>query len=144
MAYPVALILAVEQSVTADDVLPDGALDPEEPNVLTVLGARFFYRRVPGLHTAGSYTWRLFILQPDGDVLRATAKALKNKVEEADPTEVRVFTPAAFAALAPAPVLDAVKEAWFSIWRAESSPEGIAMQQSYGDADLDREEDPEP
>jgi hypothetical protein len=139
MSYPVALILAVEQSVDPAAALPAGALD--EPGVLAINrqrgSARFFYKRVPGTFTAAGSTWKLFIVQPDGDITRAAGRALKERIAGLDQAKVRSFTPGGFAAIAPVEAVQAVKDTWFTVWRAESSAEGIAAQQSYGDADLE-------
>lgn len=145
MSYPVALILAVEQSIDPAAALPAGALD--EPGVLAIDrqrgSPRFIYRRVPGVFTAAGSTWKLFIIQPDGDVTRAAGRALKERISGLDQAKVRAFTPGGFAAIAPAEAVQAVKDSWFTVWRAEASEEGVVAQQGYGDADLDREEDPE-
>ena len=172
MSYPVALVLTLAAGRESDFLaaLPV-SVDPEEPNILTVdYGGkeyRFWYRRVvkgreglpsiktfavPGYPSSGTgEKWSAYILQPDNDTRRSVTKAFRDKLMDwlssRQPTsgEYHCFchTPGAFKAVAPAPVWQVVKDSWWVVWRGESSAEGIAAQQGYGDEDLDREEDPE-
>ena len=141
MSYPVALILAVEASIDIPAAIGDDALEWATE--------RFLWRRVRGgdplqsTFTAGGITWKLFIIQPLQDTTRAVGKALKTRIDAMNPSKVRCFTPSAFAAVAPPAVVQAVRDSWWVVWRAESSAAGVAAQQGYGDADLDREEDPD-
>ena len=174
MAYPVALVLTLAAGREDDFLrLLPVSIDPDEPGVLTVeqggKAYRFFYKRVvkstgegqPVIKTfavssrpssGNDGKWSAYILQPDNDTRRGVTKAFRDRLMDwlstRQPSAGRwhcfCHSPGAFKAVAPAPVWAAVKDAWWVIWRAESSAAGVASQQGYGDADLEREEDEAP
>lgn len=172
MSYPVALVLILAADREDDflNALPV-SVDPDEPGVLTVEQGgkfyRFFYFRVtkgledgtviktfavPARPSSGTNErWSAYILQADNDTKRIVTKAFRDRLMDwlstRQPTNGKwhcfCLTPGAFAAVAPPAVVQAVKDGWHAIARAENSSAGIAAQQAYGDEDLDREEDPE-
>jgi hypothetical protein len=164
---PVALITALAAGREDDFLTQLAGvltLEPDsvDPRVLRVdlagKTARFGYRRVvaasgvdalsipsrPSSGTGG--LWHLWIIQPYDDMPASWVKAFRDKLVDwastRQPTGGRwhllgPYTSDAFKAAAPAAAQTAAKACWWTFWRAESSPEGIAAQWAAGDADLE-------
>ena len=161
--YPVALITAIAAGRDGDLLTQlAGTLEVWQPGVLRVTTAgqtaRFMYKRVvsasgvdvlsiparPSSGTGG--LWHLWIIQPYDDMPASWVKAFRDKLatwaSTRQPTGGKwhllgPYSPAAFRAAAPAAAWDAVVASWWTIWRAESSPDGVAAQQAQTDSDLE-------
>lgn len=166
-SYPVALIWGIAAGRETDLL---AALEPHmvrtEDGLLRITQPEgvftFAYKRVvsesgidsvtipvrPSSGTAGK--WHFYIIQPISDTRRVVTVELRDRLVAWTPAPTAgkwhllgPYTPADFHAVAPSAIWDACVHSWWTIWRAESSGAGVAAQQGYGDADLDREEDPE-
>lgn len=156
--YPVALILAIA-TVREDDLLAQlaGTLDREDDNILRVtvgsVVARFAFRRVPGAWAIPSRpssgtggTWRLWIVQPYDDLPVSYVKAFRDRLAAWAATRqptgglwhlLGPVTPEKSKLLLSPSTWAAVVGCWWTLWRAEASPDGIAAQQAATDADLE-------
>lgn len=156
MDYPIALILAIAAG-REDDLLTQlaGTLDLDDGALRVTVGSvsvRFAYGgihgefSIPARPSSGTgQLWHLWIVQPYDPMPPSYVKAFRDRLAAwaaaRQPTGGRwhllgPYTPQAFRAAAPAALWDAARDAWWTIWRAESSAEGVAAQQAAGDGDL--------
>jgi hypothetical protein len=157
MDYPVALILAIAAG-REDDLLAQlaGTLDLDDGALRVTVGevsVRFAYRAVPGAwavparpSSGTGQLWHLWIVQPYDDMPPSYVRAFRDRLAAwaaaRQPTAqgrwhlLGPYTPAAFQAAAPAAMWNATRDSWWTIWRAESSPEGVAAQRAATDEDL--------
>lgn len=160
MGYPIALIFAVAASKDKTDIFKNlsDILTVEsvgDPGILqTIIDktiVRFGYMEVVSsatiptrLSTGDKQLWTLLLLQPYDEHAAEYVKAFRDKVITKEVPTLGKYpvlgpmTPDEAKKILPASVWQSIEANWWTYWRGEASPEGIAAQKIMKNEDLEK------